>query len=150
MQFTGLDTSANPPKRKKVAFHVNQFSIRGTEVAIYDYACYNEILLGNDSVFIAPESHKYRVHPTTGPTHSQCIEDKFRKTFQILEYAGGSGYLDQILKDEKCDVVRYTRNKVDRYVLFNDWYELITLQSIIAGSGCRITVIPFDRNKIRL
>ena len=52
--------------------------------------------------------------------------------------------------DDKCKIVRYTRNKVDRYVLFHDWYESTTLQQIIAGSGCRITVVPFDRNRIKL
>lgn len=33
-----------------VAFHSNQLCLRGTEVAMYDYAHYNERLLGNESV----------------------------------------------------------------------------------------------------
>ncbi len=37
---------------KTVAFFVRQFSERGTEVAIYDYAHYNETLLGNKSLII--------------------------------------------------------------------------------------------------
>jgi len=35
---------------KKIAFHSNQLSIRGTEVALYQYAKYNEEILGNKSV----------------------------------------------------------------------------------------------------
>ena len=30
---------------KKIAFHTNQLSIRGTEVALYQYAKYNEEIL---------------------------------------------------------------------------------------------------------
>lgn len=37
-----------------VLFHSNQLSIRGTEVALYDYAHYNEILLGHISYIAAP------------------------------------------------------------------------------------------------
>ena len=31
---------------KKIAFHTNQLGIRGTEVAVYQYAKYNEEILG--------------------------------------------------------------------------------------------------------
>ena len=32
---------------KKIAFHSNQLGIRGTEVALYDYAHFNETILKN-------------------------------------------------------------------------------------------------------
>ncbi len=38
---------------KSVAFHSNQLGIRGTEVALYDYARYNEEILGNKSYIIS-------------------------------------------------------------------------------------------------
>lgn len=37
-----------------VGFHSNQLGLRGTEVALYDYAHYNETLLGNISYIFAP------------------------------------------------------------------------------------------------
>lgn len=37
-----------------VGFHSNQLGLRGTEVALYDYAHYNEALLGNVSYVFAP------------------------------------------------------------------------------------------------
>lgn len=37
-----------------ILFHSNQLGIRGTEVALYDYAHYNEIILGNISYIAAP------------------------------------------------------------------------------------------------
>ena len=38
----------------KIAFHSNQLGLRGTEVALYDYAHYNEELLGNESLIVYP------------------------------------------------------------------------------------------------
>lgn len=38
---------------KTVLFHSNQLGIRGTEVALYDYALYNETLLGNKSYILS-------------------------------------------------------------------------------------------------
>ena len=38
---------------KTIAFHSNQLGIAGTEVALYDYALYNEQILGNKSYIIS-------------------------------------------------------------------------------------------------
>jgi len=40
----------------KIAFHSNQLGIRGTEVALYDYALYNEEILGNKSIIISDKN----------------------------------------------------------------------------------------------
>jgi hypothetical protein len=37
----------------KVAFHINQFTVRGTEVVNYDYAHDNETLLGRRPTWLA-------------------------------------------------------------------------------------------------
>ena len=34
----------------KILFHTNQLGIRGSEVALYDYALFNRTLLGNESI----------------------------------------------------------------------------------------------------
>ena len=39
----------------RIAFHSNQIGLRGTEVALYDYAHYNEELLGNESLIVYPK-----------------------------------------------------------------------------------------------
>lgn len=36
-----------------IAFHSNQLGVRGTEVALYDYALYNEEILGNQSIIMS-------------------------------------------------------------------------------------------------
>jgi hypothetical protein len=38
---------------KTIAFHSNQLGMRGTEVALYDYAKYNEDILGNKSLIMS-------------------------------------------------------------------------------------------------
>ena len=43
---------------KKIAFHANQLSLRGTEIALFTYAKYNEDILGNKSViFSSPNNN---------------------------------------------------------------------------------------------
>jgi glycosyltransferase involved in cell wall biosynthesis len=42
---------------KKIAFHSNQLCLRGTEVALYTYAKYNEEILGNKSVILSSPSN---------------------------------------------------------------------------------------------
>ena len=61
----------------KVLFHSNQLSLRGTEVALYDYAHYNEELLGNQSLIAIPEQ---------GDNHPY-VKKKFEKRFKVHYYA---------------------------------------------------------------
>jgi hypothetical protein len=42
----------------KVAFHTNQMCLRGTEIAIYDYAKYNEELLNNESIIFCNSNNE--------------------------------------------------------------------------------------------
>jgi len=53
-----------------VGFHSNQLGIRGTEVSLYDYAHYNEAILGNTSYVFAPANSDL------------AALDKFRNRFQ--------------------------------------------------------------------
>jgi GR25 family glycosyltransferase involved in LPS biosynthesis len=85
----------------KIAFHVTTFSIRGTEIAIYDYALYNQKLLGNRSIILVPKNHVYHKHPANGLTRNLDIENKFRNTFQVFEY-DSIQHMDEILEREGC------------------------------------------------
>lgn len=57
-----------------VAFHSNQLGMRGTEVALYDYALYNEIILGNKSVIISDKNKEL------------STLDKFKSKFEVFLY----------------------------------------------------------------
>ncbi len=62
---------------KTIAFHSNQLSVTGTEVALYDYAHYNETLLGNRSVI---------VHNRLNPNNHPDALAKFANRFEVLAY----------------------------------------------------------------
>ncbi len=78
----------------RIAFHVFGFGLRGTEVATYDYAYFNQELLGNDSVIIAPASSR-APHPD--------VFAKFARRFKILFYDGRDD-LARKLDEAKADV----------------------------------------------
>jgi hypothetical protein len=61
----------------RIAFHSNQLGLRGTEVALYDYANYNEELLGNESLIVYPK-HAPGNHP-------KAIE-RFKSRFTLHPY----------------------------------------------------------------
>lgn len=56
----------------KIAFHSNQLGLRGTEVSLYNYARYNEEVLGNESIIITYEHTNLEA------------KDKFSKRFETL------------------------------------------------------------------
>ncbi len=73
----------------KIAFHSNQLSITGTEVALYDYALGNEQQLGNKSVIFYDKNNKNN--------HPQAIE-KFRQRFDLIGYDHFSEIDDQLAR----------------------------------------------------
>jgi len=77
----------------KIAFHTNQLSRGGTEVAVYDYAYYNQTLLNNES-FIISKNRKENIPE---------IIKKFQKKFPLLLYNDFSE-VENLLDDNKIDV----------------------------------------------
>lgn len=80
----------------KIAFHSNQLNLRGTEVAIYDYARYSEEYLGNDSIILAkdPNIWKYS-HP--------LVIKKFKNRFPVFFYENFND-VEKILDNNNIDV----------------------------------------------
>ena len=105
-----------------IAFHTNQLSIRGTEIAVYDYALYNESLLGNTSIIMTPHS---------SVNHNPTIIKKFSKEFKVVFYQH-LDELDSLLKELSVDVF---------YAIKSGFYDSIqptTVPSIIHA------VFPFN------
>ena len=88
--------------RLRVGFHLYHMSIRGTEVAVYDYANFNEILLHNTSAIFIPSNYREHRHFATGLSFDQKIDEKFRTRFKVYEYTD-LDHLDA-LAEEFCDV----------------------------------------------
>lgn len=80
----------------KIAFHTNEINVRGTELATYRYADYNESILGNESIYIAgPPTSKFE-HPLAAK--------KFGERFDVFRYEKWEEVQD-ILDQEKVDVL---------------------------------------------
>jgi hypothetical protein len=91
---------------KTIAFYSPHLSLMGTEVTMYDFADYNEKILGNKSIIIYNNNHKF--------THQSAV-DKFEKRFsKVIQLQGPqfdwhwkSEYtvplLDEVIESEKCN-----------------------------------------------
>lgn len=88
----------------KIAFWVEHFSLRGSEIATFDYAYYNEILLKNQSIIVVPFSYVTKQHYTGYNINDVIVENKFRHHFPVRVFDSYE-HLDQILIEEKCDIL---------------------------------------------
>ena len=81
---------------KIVAFHSNQLGIRGTEVALYDYALYNETILGNKSYIVSDAN-----------SNLETLK-KFQNKFEIFLY---NKFEDccQFVKEKNIQYVYYIK-----------------------------------------
>ena len=87
----------------KIAFHLYHFTFRGTEVATFDYAIYNRLILDNISIIVTPKDQK--------PPDRNAIE-KFGREFPIFYYNNIED-LESICREEKVDalyVLKYGKN----------------------------------------
>lgn len=77
----------------KIALHDNSISVRGTTVAIYDYAYYLKYLYNIECIILYDK--KYSQNDIN-------VFNKFSKEFKIYGYSHNSE-IDEILINEKCD-----------------------------------------------
>lgn len=96
----------------KIAFHDTHLGIRGTSVAMYDYANHNEKILGNTSIIVIPVTNagKNVVSNNVLIKNEQKDQNnprgvaKFEARFPVFRY-NTLEELEQILLNEKCDVL---------------------------------------------
>lgn len=79
-----------------IAFHSNQLGLRGVEVALYDYALYNEEILGNKSIIISDANSDLRAY------------EKFKSRFDVLLYEDFKEVQNHVDK-QKIDIVYYQK-----------------------------------------
>lgn len=94
----------------KIAFLSNKLTIRGTEVSMFDYADYNEKILGNQSIIIT------RNYETVKDTMDVTLSayKKFMNRFPVFFYQNRDN-IDEIIKKEKIDIlyIQKAGNKCD-------------------------------------
>ena len=121
---------------KTVLFFVRHFTERGTEVAIYDYARYNEELLHNKSYIVSftPEKSK-----EIGFYTDMLSYDKFKSRFEILEIEDIRRDMPKIIAQTKADVF-YTLTHGDHDIYeFSDksiWQNCKTMKHCVFSFAC--------------
>jgi len=96
----------------KIAFHSNQLGIRGTEVALYDYALGNRDILGNESIIISDANADL------------TTLDKFKMQFPVYLYNDFSE-VEPIVHNENIDAVYYIKAGFNDNKLVNNAKNLI-------------------------
>ncbi len=90
----------------RIVFQTTQLSVRGTEVALYDYARYNEELLGNQSLILFDE---------TSPLNNPDVVRKFEQRFAVSAYRRGES-IDRTIAPLNADLLYFI--KLDRNGFF--------------------------------
>lgn len=62
---------------RKIGFHAGAMTLRGTHIALFDYAFYNQEILGNQSIVFYDGLSK---------DHQLSVIDKFKKHFELIPY----------------------------------------------------------------
>lgn len=90
---------------KTIGFHTNLFSLRGTDVAMFDYADLNEKMLGNKSIIIASkyETFDKNIYYTDKETFDTAY-DKFKKRFDTIILYDDKSEIDKIVTDNNIDI----------------------------------------------
>jgi glycosyltransferase involved in cell wall biosynthesis len=89
----------------KIAFHINHFTFRGTEVAVFDYAFYNQEILNNTSIIVVPVKQSIEAN--------QLVYQKFEKEFKIVYYSDIDDLESICYEKEKVDalyIIKYGTN----------------------------------------
>lgn len=85
---------------KIIGFFSHQLSFRGTDVATYDYAHYNETILNNKSIIITKKYDSSKKNEDT----NNIIYDHFQKRFQII-YFNDEKEIETIIDQYNIDVL---------------------------------------------
>lgn len=100
----------------KVAFHTNQLCLQGTEIALYDYAHFNEIYLGNQSLVVT-KKNKINARGGAG-VHQPLAIQKFEERFEVLYYEDLSE-LERLLEEKGVDVLYAIKKGTEDGVVSN-------------------------------
>jgi hypothetical protein len=83
----------------KIGFHTQTISLRGTEIALYDYAFHNQTLLNNESVIFYKSQSKVDAD----------VLKKFQAHFHVLTYENYA-QLIQLAEKEKIDLAYFIKS----------------------------------------
>lgn len=79
----------------KIIFQSNQLSLRGTEVALFDYAYFNQSILGNESIVVFDRN---------SPNNAPPALRKFQKNFTTIAYEKFDE-VDHLISEHSADLL---------------------------------------------
>lgn len=83
----------------RIGFHTNNLSLRGAEIAVFDYALHNQSLLQNESLIF------YKSKLPSEPT----VVSKFEQYFKIFAYQD-TDHLARLADQEKLDLLYFIKS----------------------------------------
>lgn len=89
--------STRPVRGRCVGFHSNQLGLRGSDVALYDYAWFNQELLGNTSIILSHRKADLRGL------------EKFQRVFDVLLY-DDFGQVEEMVDRRGIQAVYYHKS----------------------------------------
>ena len=115
-----------------IGFHSNQLGIRGTEVALYDYALYNEEILGNKSYIISSSAGDLQTLGKFQKRFEVFLYESFKDTFKFAENKQIDSMYFIKAGDNDGKLMPYAKNLIhavfqnkqphgDRYAYVSQW-----------------------------
>lgn len=116
----------------KILFHANQLSLRGTEVALFDYAHFNEEILGNESVIVSNMNYTLEALPKFKGRfkielykHIKEIDTICSRNNADIFYAIKAGFIDGVVSNTCRTVVHVVFKEFqphgDVYAYISKW-----------------------------
>jgi hypothetical protein len=103
----------------RIAFHIPIVDVRGTSVAAYDYAHYNETLLYNESIIISPIDVLHKCDEIALKRFSDRFEMRFYADVQDLELTIYDCEVLYVIKYGKQDGIESKRVKTVVHCVFD-------------------------------
>ena len=94
-----------------IAFQTAQIDVRGSCVAIYDYALYNETILGNTSIVVTDKRNVAK--------NDLVAVIKFTNRFPVIFY-DDKEHLHRILQQKRCDMMYAIKYGKRNEIVFDD------------------------------
>lgn len=93
---------------RKIGFYAGAMNLRGTHIAMFDYALHNQEILGNQSLIY---------YDTLATNHEQAVMDKFKKHFELVPYQG-LNELNKIAEKNSIDAIYIIKSgEIDEQVV---------------------------------
>lgn len=116
----------------KIVFHSNQLGVRGTEIALFDYAFYNREILGNESIIVSDRNSDLSAYNKFKNEFEVFLYDDFREVISLVDqqridavYYQKSGQIDGKLvpnaKNFVHNVFQFKQPHGDVYAYISKW-----------------------------